>query len=242
VAGQGRVDGLRVLGFALTAVMAVVGVGLLFPRLMDAAAGSDADLAATLKKTEPDHLDLWVAGFDAPLRSQHHSFSRESIPPTQGQDEATVTCTLDFTGLLGRTEVSAFSVETIQFVRDGTDWKPKDSWAPALTGVLAVLEARRRALESGDIAALRALVLPQGLLKGEAEAQDASRLRDFLGVSHRRYRIRRWLLRVEEREVQVTEEGRLTGDLPERPVDDPITHRLRLIPHNTEFFFSPTLM
>jgi hypothetical protein len=95
--------------------------------------------------------------------------------------------------------------------------------------VVRALELRRRALERGDRAALAEL---SG--GGEPVGEELSSL---LAVSGRQLAVKAWLLRSERDEVVVSEEARLQGALPDRPVDALSTRRLFVTPRGQAFLF-----
>ena len=239
-----RQESFRALGFVVLAGLATGLVVHFLPRAMDAAGGPEAELAAALKGTEPDGMEVRVKGFAKPLVTTMHSYSRVTFAPAQPGQPPALAATLDLNGRLkpqgnvDDLEVSSLGVEELRFAEKGFHWEPLDGWAPRLAAVLATLEARRKALEAGDREALAALVRPQDRVAALA----APRLQEFLGISQRRYMVSRWLLRLDRDTVSVTEEGRVTGNLPSRPVDDLTTIRLRLVPAGREFFFSPGVM
>jgi hypothetical protein len=146
--------------------------------------------------------------------------------------------TLDFSGRLGRTEVSSLGVEQVPFVLRGREWVPEGLAAPRLAAVVGALEARRRALEAGDRKTLMALRGPGEAGDGGGEAE----VERVLALQRRRYEARAWYLRLERDEAVVTEEWRLEGVLPSRPVDEKGQRRLSLIRSGEEFLFSPGLM
>jgi hypothetical protein len=145
---------------------------------------------------------------------------------------------LDLDGKAGDVVVSALGWEELVFQKEQGDWIPAEGWAPRLAAALGALEERRKALETGDSGKLQSLLRPQD----RADAGEDPALQAVLRLRNRRYRVLRWSLRLERDEVLVTEEGRLTGDTPERPVDLLQKRRLRLVRGGVEFFFSPTLM
>jgi hypothetical protein len=114
--------------------------------------------------------------------------------------------------------VSSLGHERVPFVlRDG-DWVAVEGFAPLLTAVVGALEQRRAALERGQIAGLC----------GEADGGDQPALDALFSVQRRKLKVNAWLIRSERDGVVVTEEYRLTGDLPSRPVDDSGSRRLWL--------------
>jgi hypothetical protein len=104
--------------------------------------------------------------------------------------------------------------------------------------VVGALEARRRALESGDRKALEALRAPEA----EGGGGQAAELEKVLELQRRHYRAAAWYLRLERDGAVVSEEWRLEGQLPSRPVDERGLRQLSLVRSGEEFLFSPGLM
>ncbi len=224
------------LFFAVTAAIGMVVV-VFGTRVLGLAAGPESEIITLLKKSESAGLSVPVPGADGELRSTRHHFDRivvESNPETR---TAEVVTTLDFEGKLGEATVSSLGLETLRFEwRDG-EWRATDGLAPRLTQITSVLEARRRALESGDLEAL------SGLARTSAHAlRRDPELSRVLELQNRRYRVSAWFLRSERGEVLVGEDWRLEGDTPDRPVDQKGTRRLSLKRNETGFFFDAGLM
>jgi hypothetical protein len=126
----------------------------------------------------------------------------------------------------------------VRFQRDGLDWTAPDGLAPRLTRAMAALCARRRALEAGKLQALAALA---GQTPEQAKADPALAL--ALSVRERRYAVKGWYLRLERDSALVSEDYRLTGVTPDRPVDEAGTRRLELrVNERGEFYFARGLM
>jgi hypothetical protein len=231
-------EAFRALGFVFVFVLLLGGLALLFPGLMDVAGGPDVQVLAALKETEPEGLRVPVAGYSEPLLSTRHGYTRIAIVGAAPGGDSELTATLDLTGNLGPIEVSSLGVEKLRFRREGSAWKPVEGWAPALAEALALLEKRRKALEDGKISAIESLVRPQD----RALAMADPALKTLLALKGRKLVLHRLFLRSEREEMLVTEEDRLTGDLPDRPVDEKRSHRLRLVRDGREFFFTPTVM
>jgi hypothetical protein len=113
-------------------------------------------------------------------------------------------------------------------LREGT-WEPEEGWAPRLQKAVEVLEARRRALEAYDVAALRRL-------SGGADGGLAG-LEELAAMASRSLKVEAWLLRSEPAGALVSEQARLTGSLPDRPVEDTAARRLNLAWDGSGFFF-----
>ena len=109
-----------------------------------------------------------------------------------------------------------------------------DGWAPRLSAAVAALESRRRALEQGDERLLLAL--------GGPDAGSDPVLQRYLSLQAHSYRARAWYLRLDRDSADVTEDYRLVGNTPDRPVDEEGTKKLQMIRRGAEFFFSQGLM
>jgi hypothetical protein len=197
-----------------------------------------ADLVVQLKSAERDGLSLAIPGEPDPLVSERPNYDRLTVELQPGDPEAFVTATLDLQGKLGETEVHSLGFERVRFLRDGRDWTAPDGLAPMLTRAMAALCARRRALEAGKLPALAALA---GQSPEQARADPALAL--ALSVRDRRYAVKGWYLRLERDSVLVSEDYRLTGITPDRPVDEKGTRRLELRRNeHGEFYFARGLM
>jgi len=230
------------LGGLLIALIAFVMLAIVGPRVLGLAAGPEAEIITALKHLEKQGLSLSLPGATAPLASKDLHYERITVRVEPGGQRAEVLATLDFTGSLGDTEVSSLGVEQVPFVlRDG-DWVPEQRAAPRLTAAVEALEARRRALDQGDAAALARL---WGL--GEQDGGGGSvgvgepELETVLALKQRRYRAGAWFLRLERDEAVATEHWHLQGDLPSRPVDQRGERRLSLLRRGEEFLFSSAL-
>ena len=217
--------------FGLLVAAAVVGVlAWLIPRALDSAAGPEAELLVALKRYERDGIEEALPS--GTLRGAKAQYARLAFT-LDGEGRATVRATLDFSGTFSRpdgevTQVSSLGVEVVGFVREGESWRLERGPCPLLAAALTALEARRKAIEAGDVSALG--VRPEG------------ELQEWITVGHRRLRAKAWYLRSERDEVTVSEDFRLTGDLPDRPVDLQGTKRLTLQSRGREFFFPHGLM
>lgn len=228
------------LGGVFIAVMALIMVGVLAPRLLGIAAGPEPEIITALKETEQDGLELSLPGISTPLTSNTHYFARITVRVEPGGKRAEALATLDFVGTLGGTDVSSLGVEVVPFVLKDGQWQPEGLAAPRLAAVVTALEARRRALETGDSAALARLVAPAG--EAGVVGVGGPELEALLALERRRYRSGMWFIRLERDEARVTEHWRLEGVLPDRPVDQRGTRSLILRREGQEFLFSPALM
>lgn len=224
-------DGIR----ALQAIVAIAVVGalgyLLFNRFFAWNAGPETDIIVALKRAESG----WTHEASSPLALAADRVRYERIAvQLLGPDEAFAGATIDFDGRLGeRTKVSALGVERVLFARRQGSWQPVHGLAPRLLAVVEALDRRRRALNEGDLEEL-------GQLARGAGAVDA--VRPVLALRKRSYTASAWYIRLERDEAVVTEDYRLTGETPDRPVDEKGSRRLRLSREGDEFFFSPGLM
>ncbi len=222
----------KLVGVLLASAIGMTALIVLVPKLLGAAAGPEVEILTELKEAESKGLEL-EAGFAEPLRSKKAGFQRISVS-VDAADRATVTATLDFDGKVLETEVSSLGAERVPYAfRDGM-WAPAEGHAPRLVAVVRALEKRRAALEKGDVSKL---------CSGRADGGESADLAELLRIEKRRIRALRWLIRSEREDVLVTEEARVTGTLPERPVDDRVTRRLTLQPlPGGEFCFPDGLM
>jgi len=225
---------------------AALALLLAAPQLLARYGGPRAEVITTLKGLEHRGLTLRVPGAPHPLRSKALHYSRFSVAPGEGRAAALVHATLDFEGSLGATRVSSLGVEQVPFAPDSTRvgvgrWQPLGSAAPRLVAVVAALEARRQALESGDRPRLAALS-SGSQAPAEPGSPAAEALAQLLALEERTYRVEAWFLRLERDEATVGERWRLTGVGPTGKVDSRGERRLRLKRRGEEFIFSPGLM
>lgn len=221
---------------ALGAAIAVVASLLVLfgPKLVGEAAGPDVELITALKTAESEGLELQLPG--GTLKSKKLSYQRLTVSVVAPHRRAQVSCTLDFTGRLGSTEVSSLGVEKIVFLYDGASWKPQTSLAPRLAAVVSALESRRGALEAANRGALSRLIRATdgGGLGTEAE--------QWLGLVERKLRVDAWFIRLERDAAQVREQYRLEGFTADRPFRSAGPRRLNLEQSEGEFFFPNGLM
>ena len=231
-------DPARTLGLAAAVLLAGVAAVVLLPRF-ELASGIEVDLITRLKTTERDGLSVPVPGVPVPLVSQRHHFDRITIRVDSSRQTATAVATLDFDGTLGEVKVSSLGLERVPWqLREGA-WAPVEGWAPTLARVVGALEARRGALEAGSLTRLAAL---RGGEDVPPPPGEEAALAGLLHVRQRRYQVRAWYIRAEREEILVTEEYRLTGQLPDRPVDEGGRRHLILRPRGRDFFFWPGIM
>jgi len=214
----------RFLGFLAATVALVVAVAVLGPRLLGVAAGPEVELVTRLKAFERTGLELPVGALGT-LHGANVNFQRLSVTLDADGQGATVTSTLDLTGNFergptSRTTVSSLGLERARYrFRDGA-WEPETSDAPRLLAILSALETRRRALE------------------GDAVPPDAG-AESLEGMTRRVYTSEAWFIRSERGDVLVSEDYRLEGQRPERPVDEKGTRRLSLVEDAAGLFNFP---
>jgi hypothetical protein len=205
-------EGQKVLGFvAATAALGLL-VAVFGQRVLGVAAGPENELITQLKR-----LEAPGTVFDERTRlvGAKVSYQRLSVTIDESGQRATVTGTLDFTGTVGgATAVGSLGLEKVRFERRDDAWHLVDGPAPRLMAILRALERRRAALQAG--------VIP------EAPGLDVERAEVFRRLQQRVFTVDAWFIRSEREGVEVAEDFRLTGALPERPVDEKGTRRLSL--------------
>lgn len=233
-AGRPPGEEFRLLGFLL--VVALVG-GLLWQfggKLLGAAGGPELEMLSALKDTEREGLSFQPSPGKPPVTSMRHHYDRVTVQLEVAARRAEAVATLDFEGRWGSARVGSLGLEKVPFQFVDGRWGATSGLAPRLSAILRALEARRQALETGDREGLAAL--SGGTLAPSPE------LDALLSVSARRLEVKAWLLRSERDEVLVTEEVRVLGTLPDRPVDELQTRRLYLTPGGDGFLFLRGLM
>ncbi|MFN0062095.1 MAG: hypothetical protein ACKVPX_06240 [Myxococcaceae bacterium] len=233
-----RNEGWRALVFLGAASGLLAALFWVAPRWLGTAGGADVALTAALKATEPEGLSLNMGEGAPPLVSTRHAFSRVTLPALDAPAPLRLVATLDFTGKWGSVTVSSLGREEVPLEKHEDAWNPSHGWAPRLVRAVTLLEARRRALETGDWPAL--LQLASGT--DETLLRQNGDLMRVLRLSERRYRVASWHLRFERDEVLVSERYHLQGTLPDVPVDEHGTVRLVMTARGDEFLFSPPLM
>lgn len=226
------------LGVFLAVLLGGIALVVLVPRALKLAAGPDAELIAELKRTEKTGLSLPVPGTQTPLVSSEHRYERFIAALEPSGEVLRMGATLELKGKFHRVQVGSFTAERLEFFRDGADWEPQGGVAPLLVAVVSALERRRLALEAFDRDALSGLRAPGA----EAPVNEARELELMAGLRNRRYEVTAWYIRAEGDEAVVTEDYRLTGDLPDRPLDRKASRRLTLKRAGREFFFWPGIM
>lgn len=221
-----RDEGQKLLGF----VLAVVVVGIVFAvfgsRMLGAAAGPENELITVLKRLEQPGETFDAAGT---LKGQRVNYQRLSVVVAPDLQSATVSGTLDFTGTKDDVAISSLGFERVRFVKKDDVWKTVDGPAPRLNAILRALERRRRALQAGDI--------PQ------ADGLDVQEAERYRRIEQRQFKVEAWYIRSEKEGVEVSEDYRLIGRLPERPVDEKATRRLSLVEDaRGEFLFPRGLL
>jgi hypothetical protein len=222
----------------LVATAAVVGLVALFGvRLLGLAAGPESEITSLLKGTESGSLTLALGPPGKQLVSTRHHFDRIVVESDARAGTAEAVATLDFEGRLGGTKVSSLGLETLQFALGDGGWKAREGFAPRLVQIARALEARRQALEAGDLDTLAKL---SGRTVEQVRADPE--LSHLLAVEHRRYDVAAWYVRSERGEVVISEDYRLEGGSAEQPVDEKGSRRLRLNQTGREFMFGAGLM
>lgn len=219
-------DSQRLMGFVLAIGAVLLTLAVLGGRLFGFAAGPEVELITQLKKAERG-VDLTVPPYGTLVGSKLQ-YQRLSVIVDEPAHTAMVTGTLDFTGVFNRdVQVSSLGLEKIAFVFKDGEWQPTAGFAPRLVAIVQALEVRRRRIEAGDFA-------PES-----TDASDPLETARFKAMTRRVYRSDAWFIRSEREEAQVAEDYRLTGDTPERPIDEKATKRLTLHEDRLGRFFFP---
>lgn len=236
--------GQQLLGFFLAFGALALVAGIFIPRLLGLAAGPEAEVTSILKRSERQFQAsiAWGDAAPGPLRATKSRYERITVVVAPDRNHAIATATLDFEGQLGpepeASRVSSLGFEEVPFTFKDGEWLPDAGLAPRLSAVVAALEARRQALERGDRESVERLRDASSTHPpGDREALDR-----VWRVADRKYRVVAWYIRGERGEVQVTERYRLTGVLPDVPVDERGMRQFRLRPKGREFFFVSALM
>jgi len=214
----------------LVAAVAIGALAYVIPRALDAAAGPESDILVAVKAFERKGIELKFS-FGV-FTAQQLQYSRISVQ-LDGADQATVRSTLDLNGKLSRpdgtvTLVSSLGIETVTVKKASGGWEPV-SPCPTIEAALRALEARRRAIESGEVGAVTA-------------APPDAELSQWLRLKDRHLRATAWYLRNERDGLLVSEDFSLSGDSPDKPLVVTGTKRLTLKAKGAEFFFPQGLM
>lgn len=196
-------------------ILAVGALGLLvavlIAQLMGPAGGPEGELIGRLKHLERDGVEWKTA--EGTLFGTSLQYQRLSVTLDAAGTRAVVTSTLDFTGNFqradgSRTQVSSLGLERAGYVLRDEGWQPETTDGPRLGAIIDTLEGRRRKLEAGA-------ALPDGGLA-------------WADVQRRALTSEAWFIRSERGEILASEDFRLTGTSPDRPVDVKGTTRLSL--------------
>ncbi len=208
------------------------------PKLLDVAAGPDAAMQSVLQQSERAGLALAVPGTAASLVARRLHYDRVTTHVDADGEAGFALSTLDFEGTLDSIQVSSLGVERIPFERQGTEWRPRSGLAPRLAAVVAALEARRQALESGDGGKLVVLAASP---EGGREAQDEL-LRRTASAPQPLHRICAWYIRLERNRALVTEDYRIGAGVAKPLPQEKGTRRLTLERQGSQFLFSGSLL
>jgi len=231
----------KALAFFAAAGLLGTAALLLGPRVLGLAAGPEGQILTLLKNAEEEEpLAVPIPGSAEPLVKEALLYQRIVVDVSPEERIAEATATVDFEGRLGKTHVASLGLERVRFVWREGEWVPVEGWLPTLAAIVAKLEARRQALEALDLPRLEALAGGSpGAAAGLGDAPEWALLRQ---MSPRRYRVTAWYIRLERDEVLVSEDFRIVGETPDRPVDEKGTRRLLLKGDGREFFFASGLM
>lgn len=217
-------------------VAAAVGIGVVFKlvlvSLATVSAGPEAELLTLLKAAEKELPAIALEG-GRTLQPHAMQFQRLNVVVDKGTDKGVAAGTLDFNGQIGDCVVSSLGWEKVDFRHEHGDWTPVAGWAPRLVSALEALERRRLAIEQGREAPFKA-----GSAPADAGAETVAVSAETWAVlRNRRYRVEGWYLRSERDKIVVTEEWHLSGDTPDRPIDEKGRKSLSLATSDGGFFF-----
>ncbi|MCU0697009.1 MAG: hypothetical protein MUC96_10800 [Myxococcaceae bacterium] len=205
-------EGQKVVGFVAATAALLLVVAVFGQRVLGVAAGPENELITQLKRLEQPGT---VFDERTRLVGTKVSYQRLSVVVDASGERAVVTGTLDFTGTLGgAVAVGSLGLEKVRFERRDDGWQLVDGPAPRLCAILRALERRRQALQAGSIP--------------DAPGLDVERAELFRRLERRVFTVEAWYIRSEREGVEVAEDFRLSGALPERPVDEKGTRRLSL--------------
>lgn len=205
----------KFLGFAAAVGALVLVVGVLGERFLFSVSGPEAAIITRLKRLERDGLELETPV--GTLIGSKLQYQRISVTLDADGRHATVTSTLDFTGLLRRgpldeTKVSSLGLEKARYRLELDEWLPESGDAPRLVAIVTALDGRRKAIDGGAA---------------------------YAELGDRKWVSRAWFIRSEREDVEVAEDYRLTGTTPDRPVDERSTKRLSLREDGGQSFSFP---
>lgn len=207
-------EGQKVLALFLATVTVVGLIVLVGGRALSVAGGVEGELITQLKELEGRGLTVALDG--GVLQSTRLGYQRLHVSLEQPQ-RPVVVGTLDFVGALKtdwrRTQVSSVGLERVPFVEEGGALKPAAGWAPRLTALVQLLEARRLAIEAG----------------APWPTEDPADVALWEQMTERRYEVSGWFIRSEREALDVAEDYRLTGQTKDRPIDVKRTKRLRIV-------------
>jgi hypothetical protein len=212
----------RLLGFLAAAAALGLTVAVFGSLFFGSASGADAAIITRLKKLERGGVEQELSW--GTLLGPKLQFERISVVLDPDGKGATVTSTLDFTGEVRRkpgqpsTKVSSLGLERARYRLQDGEWEAEGTDFPRLIQIVDALERRRAALEKGD-------PLPDGGVP-------------FQEVAARTYSSLAWYIRSEREDVTVSEDYRLEGRSPDRPIDEKATRRVSLLEDGTTGFFS----
>lgn len=196
---------------AATLAMGTV-VAVLVSQILGAAGGPEGAIITHLKSLERDGVKHTLAFGELTGRSLN--YQRISVVLDADGQGALVTSTLDFVGSirreppLGVTEVSSLGLERARYRFEGGEWHPESTDFPRLLAIVTALEKRRVQIEKGEPMADGGVPFP--------------------GIAQRRFRSEAWFIRSEREEVAASEDYRLFGSTPDKPIDEKATTRLSL--------------
>jgi hypothetical protein len=203
-------EGQKALALGLAVAVVIAAIAFLGTRALRLVAGDEATVVAQMKSLERGGFEALPLGVK--LSGEKLDYQRMTVKTEA--ERISVTATLDFEGTFGeRTKVSSLGLERVDFERRDRAWKATGGYAPLLVKTVEALEARRRRIESHK------------LRTDDVEQDDAARLNRMREL---RFVVEHWYIRHEAERVQITEEGWLSGSLPEKPVYEKVTRRLWL--------------
>jgi hypothetical protein len=219
----------RFIAFVLAMGALLTSLIILVPRIFRSAGPVENEVALKLKEAEREGVTLQLSTNQAKVVATKARYDRISVHRDAKEPNKTrAVATLDFTGLLGKTEVSSLGFEEVAFVFKDGAWVVASGLAPRLVRILETLESSRQATE------ITTLFGPDG-------GVDPANILTQPGIKNRRYEVLAWYIRSEREDVLVTEKARLTGDLPDRPVDELVDRSLTLRPRGDNYEVSADL-